>query len=91
MENRERSGERTLLNIARALCRAVTFFSPFLRRKYANNEAVLNAIALCESVCAILPVLEDIQSVGGFNDPIVQDPSSTPGINPNAPAAPVSD
>lgn len=85
---RQRNGLRTLYNISRALCRAVTFFAPALRLQYRNNEQVLNALTLVESVCSILPVLEDELVFSGVNEDIPANPNDIPGVTPNAPLVP---
>lgn len=85
---RQRNGLRSLYNLSRALCRAVNFFSPALRLQYRNNQAILNALALVESVCSILPVLEDELAYDGINEDIPSNPLDIPGADPSAPTAP---
>lgn len=85
---KRRDGLRTLYNVSRTLCRVVTLFAPGLRLKYRDNESVLNAIALAESVCSILPALEDAFVFTGVNEDIPDNPSQIGGVTPNAPLPP---
>lgn len=87
---RQRNGLRTLYNISRALCRAVTFFAPALRNQYRNNPQVIQALELAESVCSILPILEDELAYEGVNADIPTNPIDIPGADADAlPAPPV--
>lgn len=50
----KRTGVPTLMSIARALCLAITKFTPLIAQRYPENAALLAALAAANAACATL-------------------------------------
>lgn len=89
---RTRDGSNQLVFLAKGLLSIVIAWQTIIRQRYGSSPAVIN---LLEAILALAPLLAQAEPVlvayNGDNDDIVQDPSSTAGIDPYAPAAPVPD
>lgn len=51
-----RTGVPSLLQVAKRLCSLITTFTPVLTKLYADNEALLAALAAANAACAALEV-----------------------------------
>ncbi|HEY9664894.1 MAG TPA: hypothetical protein V6C65_41165 [Allocoleopsis sp.] len=84
----DRDGLKKLITLAKAMCVTVATFSAILTRKYPGNETIVALLAAIAAVCALIPDLENEFLIpGGDNDPVLDDPAGTPGIDPSAPPA----
>lgn len=84
----DKDGLDKLVKLGKALCALVATFSPILLKKYPDNPAITGLLAAIASVCALLPDIEATFLVDyANNDGILDDPSSTSGINPSLPPA----
>lgn len=85
----DRDGLKKLITLAKAMCATVATFSALLLKKYPGNETIAALLAAIAAVCALIPDLEaEFLIPGGDNDPVIDDPTATPGIDPSAPPAP---
>lgn len=50
----QRTGISSLNSLAKQMCRAVTIFTPIIRRVYPENEAILAALDAANAACALL-------------------------------------
>lgn len=77
-----------LVKLGKAMCKAVQLATPILLKKYPDNTLIQDLIAAIGVVCALLPDVENsFLNPTGDNDPVLDDPSTTPGINPSLPPA----
>lgn len=85
----DRDGLKKLITLAKAMCATVAAFSALLLKKYPGNETIAALLTAIAAVCALIPEVESEFIVNtGDNDPILDDPGLTPGIDPSAPPAP---
>jgi hypothetical protein len=87
-ENIKRDGVSTLVKLAKALCRIVIALGSIIRGKYPDDGAVIILLNAIEALCPLIADAEiEADLLTGDNQPVLDDPSETPGINPGLPPA----
>lgn len=85
----DRDGLDKLIKLAKAMCQTVALFAPILIAKYPDNPTILALLAAIRTVCALVPDVDaEFLQPTGDNDPILEDPTNIPGMDPGAPPAP---
>lgn len=85
----KKDGLTTIIKAARFLCGLVNQFGGIIKSKYADNPAIVALVIAAETLCAALPAAQAEFDAIPSDDPLPpSDPSTTPGIDTNAPEAP---
>lgn len=87
-DGRQRDGLASIQKFARTLCGIVSWAGPIIELKYRNNAAVLALLVAIKEVCNLLPAADAALITGGDNDPVIEDPSTIPGVDTSAPPPP---
>jgi hypothetical protein len=60
-----RNGIFSIREVARNMCRLITFFEPVLRAQYPNNTALQAALSAAMAACGVLDAeLQKVQTQG---------------------------
>lgn len=85
----DRDGLDKIVILAKVLCRLVQSFTAILLKKYPNNTTITALLAAINTLCLLIPDVENEFLVeGGTNEIPLDSPELIPGINPGLPPAP---
>jgi len=87
-ENVERDGMKSLINLAKALCRIVFAFAAIIQGKYGDNPAIMALLVACQALCPLIADAENAAiTMTGDNTVPLDTPEQILGINPGRPDA----
>lgn len=84
----ERDGTASLRQIAQKMCTLVSTFGPIIEKQWGDNEQMMQALTWARTACTIVPLFDAAFDTIPSGDPVPDDGSLWPGINPEKPPAP---
>lgn len=84
--DREKTGYKKMLDLAKVLCRLVNDFEAIIRGRFPDSLPILALLDAIKALCLLLPEAEDafLQETTNVAPPVAS-PEDTPGYDPSSP------
>jgi hypothetical protein len=84
----EKSGYKTLLNLAKTLCRLVNQWQPIIAAKYGDNIAMMALLTAVVGLCELIPAADsEFKAANLVTTPPAENVEDIAGFDPSAPPA----